>query len=67
LLAANYAVFFIAQVEGCFAGPGILRPHGVQPLAGLLFAGLLLASHFSKTKAPQVPVQSPPADYLKAA
>jgi hypothetical protein len=67
LLAANYGVFVIAQMEGCFGGPGMLRPHGVQPLAGLLFAVLLLVIHFRKTQTAQVPVPSRSAEYLEAA
>jgi hypothetical protein len=51
LLAATYGLFVLAQVEGCFPGPGFLRPHGVQPLTGLLYTALLLVIHFKKRKA----------------
>ena len=62
LLATNYGLFVIAQMEGCSPGPGILRPHGLQPLAGLLFAVLLLVAHFMKIKAaPANALRFPPS------
>jgi hypothetical protein len=50
LLAADYSLFMVAQIEGWFGGGGILRPHGLQPIAGLLFMALVLVGHFAKTK-----------------
>ena len=51
LLMGNYGLLVIAQMEAWFSGGGLLRSHGLQPLAGLLFLVNLLLAHFLKAKA----------------
>ncbi|HEV3118666.1 MAG TPA: glycosyltransferase family 87 protein [Gemmataceae bacterium] len=50
LLLASYALFMLSSIELWFPFGMVLRAHGVQPFAGMLYLAGLLSSHFVKVK-----------------
>jgi hypothetical protein len=46
LLAVNYSLFIVANMEAWFPGGGLFRSHGLQPLSSLLLLVNIFLVHF---------------------